>query len=442
MLHHIIKIIRAERRANLWIWLEMLAVCGLLWFVTDYALTALRAWTRPMNYDIEHVYRLMVGTVQIDREGNKKNVPADQGKTMMQTLDLVAAYPGLEAASIQQWGGHYSSSSSTSSFPLDTVMLSSVDVRMVSPDYFRVFRVYGADGSSPEKMAERFSKLRMNDVQRDYYLSRNAVDYVEKVNGEGRESDRRYIGMSDSINYSMVSFIDGVQTEKRIKYNQTLKGILPDQPRSEAEKSDYISLMPITEEYIGQNELVSYSIYLRVSPEADTPDFEDKFMKRMKAVTQDDTYPIISIRSVSEDRASVLADPIRQINNHLAIGFFLLLNIFLGIVGTFWVRTEQRRAEVGIRRVVGSTNKSVLSLMFGEGLVLMTLAFLPAAIAAWYVMFHTDLCDITVFPVGWGRLLIGLVCTYLQMFLMVLLGTSIPVTRALRVPPTEAIRSE
>ncbi len=165
-------------------------------------------------------------------------------------------------------------------------------------------------------------------------------------------------------------------------------------------------------------------------------------MKRMKAVTQDGTFPIMSIGAVSEDRAIVLADPIRQINNHLAIGFFLLLNIFLGIVGTFWVRTEQRRAEVGIRRVVGSTNKSVLSLMFGEGLVLMTLAFLPAAIAAWYVMFHTDLCDITVFPVGWGRLLIGLICTYLQMLLMVLLGTSIPVTRALRVPPTEAIRSE
>ena len=63
MLHHIIKIIRAERRANLWIWLEMLVVCGLLWFVTDYAVTALRAWTRPLNYDIEHVYRLTLATV-------------------------------------------------------------------------------------------------------------------------------------------------------------------------------------------------------------------------------------------------------------------------------------------------------------------------------------------------------------------------------------------
>ncbi|PVZ09871.1 ABC transporter permease [Porphyromonas loveana] len=442
MLHHIIKIIRAERRANLWIWLEMLAVCGLLWFVTDYALTALRAWSRPLNYDIEHVYRLMVGTVRADSEGGQKDMSEDKGKTMMQTLDLVAAYPGVEAASIQQWGGHYSSSSSMNSLKLDTVTLSSVEIRMVSPDYFRVFRVYGADGSSPEKMAEQFSKLRMNDIQRDYYLSRNALDHVEQANGEGRESDRRYLGMSDSISYSMLYFLDDVQVEKKIRYNQTFKGVLPNQPRSEAEKSEYICLMPITEEYIGQNEHVSYSIYLRISPEADTPDFKEKFMKRMKAVTQDGTFPIMSIGAVSEDRAIVLADPIRQINNHLAIGFFLLLNIFLGIVGTFWVRTEQRRAEVGIRRVVGSTNKSVLSLMFGEGLVLMTLAFLPAAIAAWYVMFHTDLCDITVFPVGWGRLLIGLICTYLQMLLMVLLGTSIPVTRALRVPPTEAIRSE
>ena len=148
------------------------------------------------------------------------------------------------------------------------------------------------------------------------------------------------------------------------------------------------------------------------------------------------------MNAVSEDRAGILADPVRQINNHLAIGFFLLLNIFLGIVGTFWVRTEQRRAEVGIRRVVGSTNRSVFSLMFGEGVILMTLAFLPAAVAAWYVMFHTDLCDIKVVPLGRGRLLLGLGCTYLQMLLMVFLGTFIPVLRALRVPPTEAIRSE
>lgn len=442
MLHHIIKIIRAERRANLWIWLEMLVVCGLLWFVTDYALAALRAWTRPLNYDIEHVYRLTLATVQKDKDGKRKEMSADQGKTMMQTLDLIAAYSGVEAACLQQWGGHYALRWSQNSIKLDTVVISSVEERIVSPDYFRVFRVYGADGSSPEEMAERFGKLHMNDLQRDYYLSRNALDYVEKVNGEGRESDRRYIGMSDSISYSLLSIIDGVQSEKSIRYNQTLRGLVPDQPRSEADKAYYFTLKPITEEYISQNELTSYCVYLRVSPEADTPDFKERFMKRMKAVTKDDTYPVLAINPVSEDRAGVLADPVRQINNHLAIGFFLLLNIFLGIVGTFWVRTEQRRAEVGIRRVVGSTNRSVFSLMFGEGIILMTLAFLPAAVAAWYVMFHTDLCDIKVFPVGWGRLLLGLGCTYLQMLLMVFLGTFIPVLRALRVPPTEAIRSE
>lgn len=49
----------------------------------------------------------------------------------------------------------------------------------------------------------------------------------------------------------------------------------------------------------------------------------------MKAVTKDDTYPVLTMNAVSEDRAGILADPVRQINNHLAIGFFLLLNIFL-----------------------------------------------------------------------------------------------------------------
>ena len=34
---------------------------------------------------------------------------------------------------------------------------------------------------------------------------------------------------------------------------------------------------------------------------------------------------------------------------------FLLVNILLGIVGTFWFRTQHRRGELGLRVAVGST---------------------------------------------------------------------------------------
>lgn len=433
MLHQIIKIIKAERRSNFWIWIEMFIVCSLLWFVTDYALTSLRAWIRPMNFNIEHVYRLTIG-----KEVDSPQKDMDQDLKMENTLNLIKAYPGVESACIIQYGGHYSNFTKEIGYQLDTVTLKGVNERYVTPEYFKVFQVYGADGSSPEKMSERFQKLRANEMQQDFFLSRSALDYVEKVYKEGRESDSRYIGMSDTVSYELISIIDGIQTNKKIEYNQTLKGIIPDQPETELGQINFVSIIPITEQ--------SYSsfIYLRVSPEADSPNFKNEFIKRMKAVTKGSNanFSIMDIFSVKEDRAEKLSDPLRQLNNHFAIGFFLLLNIFLGIVGTFWVRTEQRRAEVGIRRVVGSTNHNILSLMFGEGALLMTLAFIPASIVAWYVMFQTDLNNITVFSISWGRLLLGLGCTYLIMLLLVFLGTFIPVSRALKVPPTEAIRDE
>lgn len=37
-----------------------------------------------------------------------------------------------------------------------------------------------------------------------------------------------------------------------------------------------------------------------------------------------------------------------EMNTRLSILFFLLINIFLGIVGTFWFRTRQRQGEIGM----------------------------------------------------------------------------------------------
>jgi hypothetical protein len=34
---------------------------------------------------------------------------------------------------------------------------------------------------------------------------------------------------------------------------------------------------------------------------------------------------------------------------------FLLINVFFGIVGTFWLWTENRRSEIGLRMAIGSS---------------------------------------------------------------------------------------
>ena len=51
---------------------------------------------------------------------------------------------------------------------------------------------------------------------------------------------------------------------------------------------------------------------------------------------------------------------------------FLLLNILLGIVGTFWFRTQHRRAESALRIAVGSSRIQLWQRLNKEGLLLLT----------------------------------------------------------------------
>ena len=52
---------------------------------------------------------------------------------------------------------------------------------------------------------------------------------------------------------------------------------------------------------------------------------------------------------------------------------FLLVNVFFGIVGTFWLRTERRRSEIGLRMAIGSSRGRLGEYMYLEGLGLLAI---------------------------------------------------------------------
>ena len=88
------------------------------------------------------------------------------------------------------------------------------------------------------------------------------------------------------------------------------------------------------------------------------------------------------------------------------------MNAFLAVLGTFWFRTQQRRAELGLRVALGSTRVSLRKLLLGEGLILLTLAFIPAIIVGANLGFAEIVSD---YPVEFTllRFLAGMFVTYI-----------------------------
>ena len=57
-----------------------------------------------------------------------------------------------------------------------------------------------------------------------------------------------------------------------------------------------------------------------------------------------------------------------KVNSQAVVVLFLLVNVFLGLIGTFWFRTRRRRSEIALRMTMGSTRGGVFRLLIGSGI--------------------------------------------------------------------------
>jgi len=144
----------------------------------------------------------------------------------------------------------------------------------------------------------------------------------------------------------------------------------------------------------------------------------------------------------------VMKGDVDKVNTQTVVVVFLLVNVFLGLIGTFWFRTRRRRNEIALRLAMGSTKKQIFCLLMGEGLLLLTLVTLPAMIVCYnvgiaeFTMGHTEL--ITTWPVKWSflRFLLGSLGAWLLIALMVVIGIWFPARQAIKIQPAEALHEE
>ncbi|RRB00022.1 ABC transporter permease [Larkinella rosea] len=120
---------------------------------------------------------------------------------------------------------------------------------------------------------------------------------------------------------------------------------------------------------------------------------------------------------------------------------FTVLALFIAVLGLFGLAAftaEQRRKEIGIRRVLGAETGSLLYLLSREFIKLVVIAFVIASPLAWYLMnrwlngfaYRTDQSAILFVVAGVAAVLVTLVTVNLQVF------------KAVNTNPVKSLRSE
>lgn len=410
--------LRNEWRSNIWLALELLIVSVVMWYVVDTLYVTWRLYSRPKGFDIEHVYKVTIGAVDPSSPrylDYGENANEEGSKEMERLLDLLRNYPGVEAASISMNAHPYQGSNSGSDFTVADTMKASgyVISRLVTPDYIKVFRYESADGRDADALVKDLREDRM--LVSDNLLSTRKRD-VDMKNYVGS----RIYGGYDSLSTRTIGGV--INT---VLYNDAMQG--------QMNRTAVRLLKPL---YYGW----ANEICLRVSPEADHG-FAERFMNDAGRLSIGNIF-VNGIESFSDIKRSNMLEDTQAIMTMVTGMAFLLLNIFLGLLGTFWFRTQQRVGDIAIRKVSGATSAQIFMLLISEGLLLLSIVT-PLAILIDGNLAHFELSkyyDGAYFE--WGRLLICGGIVYALMALMICLGIAIPARRAMKTAPALVLRSE
>ena len=190
------------------------------------------------------------------------------------------------------------------------------------------------------------------------------------------------------------------------------------------------------------------NISIRVKPQADK-DFINLFREEMREQLEIGQYFLSGITCMSDTRR----DYIRwngfdsNLKSTYAITAFLLINIFLGVVGTFWFRVHQRRSEIGLRMAMGAARNRVRHLFMAESVLLLLLASVVATVISINISLSELLVELGL-PMARSQsgnlfqYIFNYSFTLLILTLTGILAVWYPAKQASRLQPADALRDE
>ncbi len=413
----LIKQVKNEWRSNIWLVVELAVISIVLWYIIDYLFVTGSVYNQPRGFDISHCYRISTGQLT---EQDPDYIPDRDGEKLYEDYEelrrRIELRPEVEAASLSMNSTPYNGSNSGVRYLVDSIFSAGyVICRRVSPEFPKVFRWKGMRGETPEELSEI---LKRGDVLVSDNLLHFSTDNPRPMT--------EYVGRKIVLDYDTAHPATVGASLIPVRYNDYMQG-----------QMNRTVVSGIPRSYFG----VGGEFSVRVKGNMDEG-FIEALMADADTQLRAGNLFITNVESFDDVREAHQHSTETQIRNMIFIMAFLLINIFLGLLGTFWFRTRQRSRDIAIRLVSGATKGDIFRLLISEGLVLLTIAT-PVALLADLNIAHAELNQYYEGEyLEWGRLLICGGVTYLLIALMIALGISIPAWRAMKIDPAVALRDE
>lgn len=421
MIGHLLKIIRAQFQSNLWLLSELLVVFVALWVMADYFIAQYVLFHQPVGFKTDRVYQ---ATIALRSTDSPNFVAYPEGseeprRNFDRIIDQIRQHPDVEAVALAAYSLPYTLPASSRGAFHDSIQIWNVRQYEVSRDYFRVFGIHTWTGGSPDQLGRLLSAS-------DQMISSNLA---ERLFGRADVIGELLVESGqDTIPRRIVAVTEPVRNDE---YNYWL-------PYAKFVLLDTAGDKPQSEE-----DLMRWNVVFRVRPGVRLLGFEDRFMGEMRSRLQSGNFRVTGVQDYGTIRARFLANSSEASGQRVitSVMLFLLVNVFLAIVGSFWFRVKRRRAELGLRMAMGASRRGVLGFTVGESLLLLTLAALPALLVCGNLLY----AEVVPLVAGWTKVasfLMASLLTWLTLALVIVVAVWYPAWRATRIMPAEALREE
>ena len=399
MLQTILHQLWNQRRQNGWIFLELLVVSFFLWTVIDpiYVLTANRAIDR--GYNPEGLYVVNIGMYDETNGNFDPDMASDSMNLVAYTrlARIVREQPEVECWAI----------SGNQSFPCSNSWSGT--------------QIY-ADTASLHK--------------REGFVHTQTYSFVAT---DGSNMLHTY-GMKDARTGGDIQVPEQVEDKAFIseRLAQRLFGTADAVGKKVYQGEDALIVTMYSEMYGSQYMPWSYNFVIRLKPGVDVSAFRQRFREEVAPRLAIGNFYFDSLKDFAElsEAYAMQSGVTNKLRLQYALTGFALLCIFLGMVGTFWIRSNARRGEIGVMRSMGLTVAFVLVIPF--------LLYHAHANG----LYTVEMNDKFVPNPAYGQNRFGfhftvvLALSYVVLMLIALVGTYVPVRRAARTLPVEALRDE
>lgn len=407
-----------ERHSNWALLAEMLIVSSVVWYLVDCTYTIVARANEPTGFDATNCYRLTLAHITSDAPDYDAARPSDSidinVEDKLRLLERIRHDEDIELAAYSMRNAPYDGGMVNCGLRYDTLETNVTNIAC-QPDFIRIFRYWGINGETPAQLA---AQLKDNNI----FISEGAF--------KGKTDERLLINKDVSLRS------DTNQTHRVAAVIHPIKRFTWE------ELSQTREIVYLIDNDILYGEGFGVNLSVRVK-ENRTDGFKERFKEKIKGKKMREGNIYVSdVASYDDLKEASNAGQYYTVRFYTVALVFLMANVFLGLLGTFWFRTQHRYPEIGLQKAVGATNADITLRLFAEAVLLMTAAFVPSLIIDLNIA-HADLTEhYKGLAYETPRFIVCAAISYVLMLIIISLGIWFPAKKAVKANPADVLRGE